>query len=229
MNKLFKMALTLIFAMGIFISSTSTTAYAESNPIFDKYQQNGITAAESEYHKLVKKNAKDEILYASIIYVYMQENQHQKALNTCIAGVKLVPNSHILYNMLGTLYKDEGNIDAAMEAYNKSIEIEPSEPPYYNRAVLNSRIGQFDKAISDYTMAIKYSPTNPDAYKERAMAKFAKGATDKNLSDKDYKELAPSAFKDLDIALKQYRETNNIKGYQDVLEILESLNNALKK
>lgn len=224
-----KKFLTFICLLGMFMSCITSAAYAENNPIFDKYQKSGLRAAESEFNKTIKVAPKDDVSYASIIYLYIEENQHQKALNTCLTGIKTIPNSHILYNLLGMLYKDEGNIDAAIKAFNKSIEIEPSEPPYYNRARLYARIGQFDKAISDFTMAIKYSQTNPDAYKERAMAKLAKGATDKNLSDKDYRELGASAFNDLDIALKQYRETNNVDGYQEVLKIIENLNNALRK
>lgn len=219
----------LLCMLGVFISYTTSVAYADENPIFDKYEKSGLRAAENEFSKRIKVAPKDDVPYASIIYLYIQDNQHQKAMNTCMIGIKAIPNSRILYNLLGMLYEDEGNIDAAIKAYNKSIEIEPSEPSYYNRARLYARIGQFDKAISDFTMAIKYSETNPDAYKERAMAKLAKGATGKNLSDKDYKELGPSAFKDLDIALKQYRGTNNVEGYQEVLKIIEGLNNALRK
>ena len=135
--------------------------------------------------------------------------------------------SYMLYNVLGTLQKDLGNDTAALSAFNKSIEIEPTEPPYYNRARLYMAKEEYDKAISDYSMAIKYSATNPDAYKERAAAKFAKVAS-QNITGEEFKKIILSAYEDTDIALKQYRESNNAEGYQQVLKFIETMNKIMK-
>lgn len=233
MNKLLKKALTistLIFTIGILIPSASSTAYAENSPLYEKCkyektQQDGIKCTEKEYNKLVKKNPKDEILYGEMVFIYMQAKQYDKALNICNTGIKAVPNSYKLYNILGSLQKDLGNDTAALSAFNKSIEIEPTEPPYYNRARLYAMRNEFDKAISDYGMAIKYSGTNPDAYKERAMAKLGNAVNNRNMST----EILKSIYEDFDMALKQYRETNNIEGYQEVLGIMENLNKINNK
>lgn len=232
MKKVITMSV-LAFAVYAISPNLLPTAYADGSPLYEKCkyertQQDGIKCVENEYNKLVKKNPKDEKMYGEMIFIYLQAEQYDKAVNICNTGIKAVPNSYKLYNMLGTVQKDLGNTDKAIAAFTKSIEIEPTEPPYYNRARLYASIGEYDKAISDYSMAIKYSETNPDAYKERAIAKLTKGAYDKTLTDKDYSELAPSAFADFDMALKQYRETNNPKGYQEVIELVEGLNKAIK-
>ena len=235
MNKLLKKALTistLIFTMGILISSASLTAYAENSSLYEKCkyektQQDAIKCSEKEYNKLVKKNPKNEILYGEMIFIYMQAKQYDKAVNICNTGIKAVPNSYMLYNVLGTLQKDLGNDTAALSAFNKSIEIEPTEPPYYNRARLYMAKEEYDKAISDYSMAIKYSSTNPDAYKERAAAKFAKVAS-QNITGEEFKKIILSAYEDADIALKQYRESNNAEGYQQVLKFIETMNKIMK-
>ena len=237
MNKLLKKIFTitaLIFTMGILIPSVNATTYVENSPLYkkcqyEKTQQDGIKCAEKEYNKLVKKNPKDEILYGEMIFIYRQAKQYNNAINICNAGIKAIPNSYILYNLLGTSQKDIGNMDAAIAAFTKSIEIEPTEPPYYNRARLYVAKEEYDKAISDYSMAIKYSATNPDAYKERAMTKIWKSGYDKNLTDDEYRELFKSASNDFDMALKQYRETNNAKGYQEVLDFIEKLNSIRNK
>lgn len=223
-TKLFVMTIAICLT-GIIFPATTSNAYAENHPIYEKYQQGGVKCAEKEYNKLIKKNPKDEVLYANMVYMYRQEKQYDKALNICNIGIKAVPNSYILYNLLGTTQKYLGNTDAAIKAYTKSIEIEPSEPPYFNRARLYVGQGKFEQAISDYSMAIKYSETNPDAYKERAVAKLSNAITTQNMSI----ELSKSIQRDLDIALKQYRQTNNVKGYQEVLGIIEDINSIFKR
>ena len=53
------------------------------------------------------------------------------------------------YNNLGVLYKKEGKIDRAVEAYAKAIDINPEyENTYYNLANLYVRKKDFLKAES---------------------------------------------------------------------------------
>ena len=52
------------------------------------------------------------------------------------------PKNTQAYNNIGNIYQDEGNLNKAIEAYNKAISIQPEYvDPYYNKGIcLHGRI-----------------------------------------------------------------------------------------
>ena len=66
------------------------------------------------------------------------------------------------------LRKNKGEIDSAIEDYNKTIELNPSlDEVYNNRGVAYYKRGDYQRAIVDYTKTIELNPDDPIAYYNR--------------------------------------------------------------
>jgi tetratricopeptide (TPR) repeat protein len=97
------------------------------------------------------------------------------------------PKYAVAYNQLGLAYAAKGQLDLAIQDYNKAIELDPTyTAAYYNRGVVHHTKDQFDLAIQDYCKAIELDPKLASAYFNRGLAYKAKGQPE--LSEKDFKK-----------------------------------------
>ena len=68
-----------------------------------------------------------------------------------------------------------GQIEMAIEAYSRVIELNPNNPnAYNNRGVAYSAKGDFDRTIEDYTKAIELNPNYAVAYNNRGGVYYLK-------------------------------------------------------
>jgi tetratricopeptide (TPR) repeat protein len=66
-----------------------------------------------------------------------------------------------VWNNLGMAYADTNQMDKAVNAYQKAIELDPqkiSAPPFHNLANAFAALGKKDKAITNYKEALKANP-----------------------------------------------------------------------
>ena len=78
------------------------------------------------------------------------------------------------YHDLGIQLSRENRIDEAIEAYTKSVKINPSAGAYNNRCEEYIRKGDYDRAISDANQATFLSHKFPMPYFNRGNAYFRK-------------------------------------------------------
>lgn len=273
-----KRILILLTLTAIIAFSNTSMVFADgkTQDIYEIYKSVGVTKAETEFEEQIRKNPLDGNAYSNMTRIYIEEKYPQKAIDIAQKGIKTVPEyAYLYYNFIGLAYEGMGDFENAINAYSKSIEILPSEPPYYNRGKLYGNKGEFKKAISDFTKAIDFvsdykdnkelyqqriseiywyrasayaeigeylnavhdydsilqiSPSgDPDVYKYRAMAKISVCMQDNSVPDSEKNIIFNSAFDDLDSALKGYRETNNVKAYQETFELNKKLLNIFTK
>ena len=68
--------------------------------------------------------------------------------------------------------KDKHDPSAAIDAYNKTLHLDPfNVAAYYNRGLAQFNLGQFEKAIADYEEALHLQPDYAVAYYSRGFAK----------------------------------------------------------
>ena len=79
---------------------------------------------------------------------------------------------------------DKGDLDKAIQNYDKAIELKPDFFGAYNsRGIAYRRKGDLDKAIQNYGKAIELKPDFTDAYYNRGIAYVEKGDFDKAIQD----------------------------------------------
>lgn len=90
----------------------------------------------------------------------------------CLAGIMLIlllglincsnNNNAESYFKSGFAHYKKGEIEQAINDYNKSIELNPSfADAYYNRGLLYQRKGMKEKAIADLEISVKLAPNHP--------------------------------------------------------------------
>ena len=92
---------------------------------------------------------------------------------------------------LATLYNNRGQArglnhddDAALEDFNKSIELYPdAAAPYNNRGTIFSERGEYDRAIADFDKAIELNGTQPIIFHGRGLAYWRKGDLERAAAD----------------------------------------------
>ena len=79
--------------------------------------------------------------------------------------MKQFPQSAILFNIQGAVLKGLGQLDHAIEAYNKALAIKPDyAEAYYNMGVTLQDQGKLEEAIEAYNKALAIKPDYADAY-----------------------------------------------------------------
>ena len=75
-------------------------------------------------------------------------------------------------------------IDKAIEAYSRAIELNPNYAyAYNNRGIAYGQKGEFDRAIADFDKAIEISSRYAEAYSNRGVAYSGKGEFDRAIED----------------------------------------------
>lgn len=88
-----------------------------------------------------------------------------------------------IWTNIGNLYKARGNIDRAVEAYDKALQLDQSNAvAMYNLALLAKEYKNED-AVTVFSKVIEANPGLPEAYEHRALAQFNNGIYDEALND----------------------------------------------
>jgi tetratricopeptide (TPR) repeat protein len=84
----------------------------------------------------------------------------------------------------GNNFYNAGQYQKAIECYNKTIEIDPSDAAaYFNRGIVKSYWGRNEAAIEDYSKAINIDPNDADVYINRGYIKSTLGLNKEAIED----------------------------------------------
>lgn len=102
------------------------------------------------------------------------------------AGERILVQLVAAYNNRGVAFRSNGELDRAIEDYDRAIRLMPD---YYvainNRGVAWIAKGEFDRAIADFDRAIQLKPDHLAAFGARAAAFGHKGLFDRAIADLD--------------------------------------------
>ena len=177
----------------------------------------------------------------TIVNLYYS-GQLAKAEKACEDLLRQFPESILVINVLGALFRSQNRLNEAVEAFSKVIRINPDyAEAYNNRGVVFNNLGRIQEALSDYEKAIKIKPDYAMAYNNRAGVFKGLGRVQEALADyeraikikPDYVEAFNNrgiTFFDIGLiqeALDDY--ANAIKLKPDYAEVYNNRGFALKK
>ena len=163
----------------------------EAKSILDKAKQHGANGdaldnIEEKLQKLLpnkkqplNKQEPPQDQIQLLINLYTQ-GQIQKLPDKTSKLLEQYPNSSVLYNIKGTAQRGLGNLDEAINAYEKAIEIKPDYASAYNNmgnAMADQ--GKNDDAINAYKKAVEIKPDYANAYNNMGIAFQKHGETTK--------------------------------------------------
>lgn len=98
--------------------------------------------------------------------------------------IKKSPGKVRAYNNLGLAYLQQGDINLAVENFQKAIAINPRyAKAYHNLSVIEQRQGQYDMALANIEKALSIGPDNPVFLNSRGEILFSKRLLDQALVD----------------------------------------------
>lgn len=108
----------------------------------------------------------------------------QRAIELYTDIIKLDNTNVAAYNNRGSLRRQIGAIDGAMEDFNKAIGLDPNNAiSYNNRGNLKQQLNDEDGAMSDYDRAIELNGNNDSAHNNKADLLMKLGELSKALSE----------------------------------------------
>ena len=155
----------------------------------------------------------------------ISRNKVKEAFELLNQAAELYPDNQFVFVNRGNIYNNHfKNYEAAIQDYNKTIELNPKFSwPYLNRAIAYGRLKLWNQAVDDYTKAIELDKNYANAYNGRAWTYCQIGFFEEALVDATKAlELSPNEANFFDTRASAYI---GLKRYE---EALSDLNNAVK-
>jgi tetratricopeptide (TPR) repeat protein len=135
-------------------------------------------AAEAQRAVDVRANWNNYFIQGRVAYLAGHLDQ---ALTAFRKTTELNPAFAGGYQMLGTTYQMQGDLDSAIGNYEHSIRLAPNAPAYSNLAIAYLRAKRYPQAIAAFSEALNRDPQNAsrhrnlaDAYKAAGLGKEAR-------------------------------------------------------
>lgn len=92
-----------------------------------------------------------------------QSGRHEGALDLAKKAVDSAPSA-VAFDLLGSIYLNEGELEKAREVFSRGIEAYPNDASLHNGlGVSYARLGDFRTAESEYRRAVAIDPEHPNA------------------------------------------------------------------
>ena len=112
-----------------------------------------------DYQKLVTMYPDDKRAHMLLGNFFYGQQDYQSAVEQYNKAAQIDSSYSLTYNMLGYGNRQLMNYDAAEKAFQKYIELIPSDPnPYDSYAELLMKEGKYDQSIDNYQKALTYNP-----------------------------------------------------------------------
>jgi tetratricopeptide (TPR) repeat protein len=140
-----------------------------------------VTAIEERINKdaIAAEKAAKEAKASQLFTEALAEHDKNpvRAIELYTQAILLDPVFAGAYNNRAILNTNIGNLNEALDDFNKAIELTPdnSADIYNNRGNLKSSLGDTNGAMADYEKAIELNPNSPVAFSNRAFLKMKKG------------------------------------------------------
>lgn len=171
------LVLTAVSATGIVSAAPSKTARESIKAItpdtkdpftrgLERFKQDKLEEALAAFKEAEVKEPKDAIIQSWIGFVSFRLGKYDDAIKYLKASLDLVPNNPDNFNNLGNAYLAKGDIDHAVEAYQKTVELVKGKPgnhadPYYNLGNALVKRGDLENALAAFLEAEKQDPNDP--------------------------------------------------------------------
>jgi len=114
-----------------------------------------------------RKPSKEKIDYILNLF---ESNQTQQALNFIETLSKEYPDNSLLFNIRGACYADLGQLNIAIQNYEKALSIKPDyAKAHYNLGIALQELGKLHDSVISYENSVALEPENAQAHNNLAI------------------------------------------------------------
>ncbi len=171
-RKLF-LLITFAFAGTIAVAQTAKTLTNDGIVLFDKGDYNG---AMEKYKQALKIDTGDLQADFELAYTLETTGKGLEGIPYLEKILRSNDSKYETYELLGTIYDDNGKPEKAIEAYKAGIKNKPDfERLHFNLGITYERLNKHSDAEAEAIEALKLDPTHASAHRLYAMATQAQG------------------------------------------------------
>ncbi|PKG97492.1 tetratricopeptide repeat protein [Paraglaciecola sp. MB-3u-78] len=147
-----------ILLKAIAISPTEVDAYIELGEIYSA--QKKFDNAEASFLRAIDLKRNYWKAYEALANFYYTKEQYSDSANTYEIVARLTPDSSKGYLGKGSAYWMLGDTKQALQAYERSLELNPSRQAYTNLGMFYYYAGQFEQAVGMQLKALEFAETD---------------------------------------------------------------------
>jgi tetratricopeptide (TPR) repeat protein len=139
-----------------------------------------LREATAQYRRAIQNAPKDIYLRWKYGRILAEDLKDYKAAAEQFQFIqRSIPHSYVMYNALGSVYRETGNFDNAIDNYLAAIRIKPTcgEAHYYLGWIYQEQ-NKMKPAEKHYAKATKFWPDNVSAYNSLADVLYRQGRID---------------------------------------------------
>jgi serine/threonine-protein kinase len=115
-----------------------------------------IEEAEAIWQEAINLKPDYWLAHFRLGYFLMQHGRYKEALGPLRTALSYVPNNYRVYNNIGTAHLYQMHLEAAIEAFQSSVAIEPNYAAYSNLATARFYQHEYSAAAEMYELALQY-------------------------------------------------------------------------
>ena len=136
-----------------------------------------LEQAEAMYRQALQQQPDQPDALGLLGVIALQAGRPDAAVELLRRAAQIAPNFAV-FNNLGEALRHAGRLKEAIDAYNRSIALNPHHPDAYsNLALAASRIGNIDAAVSALERLVKFLPERADFHDRLGSALLQQGDT----------------------------------------------------
>ncbi len=153
--------------------------------------------AANYFRKAIQADPNNALAWSNLSSTQLQNESLEIALESVSKAIKLFPTLSTAYFNRALIYKELGDLDAALADYSSAIAIEDFYPlsALFNRALTFKKLGKLTAAINDLDYLIQLAPREAMPYKVRGNIQLLSGNYDLAIND-----FTKAILKDSDLA-----------------------------
>ncbi|HHT9152403.1 MAG TPA: tetratricopeptide repeat protein [Candidatus Hypogeohydataceae bacterium YC40] len=129
------------------------------------------------------------ILHRALGEKYYSDRKYNLAITEFSTALEMVPGDAATYEGLGRSYREIGEFDKAIEAFERGSLLKPPTPTspahaklHNSTALTYDMMGNHEEAITEYDKAIKLDPTNDSFYNNKGFSYLLQGQVEAAIS-----------------------------------------------
>jgi tetratricopeptide (TPR) repeat protein len=173
-------ALYIVLPLVVVIAFCGQTRAQDPKPIFDRavaqLQANDIDGATDSFRQVIAITPDDPVANYNLGLCYYTNEQYERAIPALRIAIKNKPDFADAYLYLGNSLDNLGKSDLALAAYNKVLELEPTNPRVYEEiGVFHEKQKDWAAAAKAYQRSADLDPANFQSQRSLARAYYNAG------------------------------------------------------
>jgi tetratricopeptide (TPR) repeat protein len=204
---------------------SKTSIQAELTQAIQLHRQGRLQQASALYQRVLQQAPQNAQALHLFGILAAQTRQFERAVERILKAIAVDDKNPDFFVSLGNAYKEQGNLDQALQSYQSAIYLNPAYAQAHSSlGVVLQLQNKMDEALANFDQAIALQPNNVEALSNRAAALHVLGQYEQALGSAEkaiglLPNFAPAHFNRANVLLSMGRFAQGVESCNRVLEL----------